>query len=71
MHQVTEATNIVLPTQVDKLKAEAASQEAEVTRLHNTTVQQMYLEDLDAFLEAYQAWEAEESANSGALPAWS
>lgn len=28
-------------------------------------MQQLYLQDLDAFLEAYQAWEAEETANSG------
>lgn len=51
--------------QVEKLKEEAASQEAEVARLHSTTVQQMYLQDLDAFLDAYQTWEAEETANSG------
>lgn len=48
------------------MQAEAASQEAEVARLHGTTVQQMYLEDLDAFSEAYEAWEADEAANSGA-----
>ena len=51
--------------QVDKLKAEAASQEAEVARLHGITVHQLYLQDLDAFLEAYEAWEADEAANSG------
>ena len=54
-----------LPVQVEKLKAEAASQEAEVARLHSTTVHQLYVQDLDAFLEAYEAWEAEETANSG------
>lgn len=54
--------------QVEKLKAEAASQEAEVARLHDTTVQQLYLQDLDAFSEAYEAWEAEEAANSGTSP---
>ena len=53
--------------QVEKLKAEAAAQQAEVTRLHGTTVQQLYLEDLDAFLQAYEAWEADEAANSGLL----
>ena len=62
VHQSVAAS---LPVQVEKLKAEAASQEAEVARLHGTTVQQLYLQDLDAFLEAYQAWEAEETANSG------
>ncbi|DBB17682.1 TPA: hypothetical protein ACH3X3_002722 [Trebouxia sp. C0006] len=52
---------------VEKLKAEAASQEAEVARLHGTTVQQLYLQDLDAFSEAYEAWEADEAANSAKL----
>ena len=52
------------------MKAEAASQEAEVARLHGTTVQQLYLQDLDAFSQAYEAWEADEAANSG-LPACS
>lgn len=51
--------------QVEKLKAEAANQQALVARLHATSVHQMYLDDLDAFLEAYEAWEAEEAANSG------
>lgn len=52
--------------QVEKLKAEAANQQAEVKKLHATTVHQMYTDDLDAFLAAYEAWEAEEAANSGA-----
>lgn len=64
LHQPV-GTASFLHVQVEKLKAEAASQEAEVARLHSTTVQQLYLQDLDAFLEAYQAWEAEETANSG------
>ena len=51
--------------QVDKLKAEATNQQAEVQKLHATTVHQMYVDDLDAFLAAYEAWEAEEAANSG------
>lgn len=51
--------------QVEKLKAEAANQQAEVQKLHATTVHQMYVDDLDAFLAAYEAWEAEEAANSG------
>ena len=67
--QYQRSTHVAyLSIQVEKLKEEAASQEAEVARLHRTTVQQMYLQDLDAFLEAYQAWEAEETANSGAHP---
>lgn len=64
LHQFVARVSF-LYVQVEKLKAEAASQEAEVARLHGTTAQQLYLQDLDAFLEAYQAWEAEETANSG------
>ena len=55
-----------LGVQVEKLKAEAAAQQADVARLHGTTVQPLYQQDLDAFLEAYEAWEADEAANSGA-----
>ena len=62
-----QKTDGLLLVQVEKLKAEAAAQQAEVARLHGTTVQQLYLEDLDAFLQAYEAWEADEAANSGLL----
>ena len=58
---------LISGVQVEKLKAEAAAQQAEVARLHGTTVQQLYQQDLDAFLEAYEAWEADEAANSGTV----
>jgi len=47
--------------------AEAESAAAEVARLRGADIRRMWLDDLDAFMEAYEAWEREEAAAQARL----
>ena len=51
--------------QVTSLQEEADKQQAEVQRLQQTTAEELYGVDLDAFVEAYNEWEAAEAASAG------
>ena len=51
--------------QVASLQEEAGKQQAEVQRLQQTTAEELYVADLDAFVEAYHEWEAAEAASAG------
>ena len=51
--------------QVASLQEEAERQQAEVQRLQQTKAEELYVVDLDAFVEAYNEWEAAEAASAG------
>ncbi len=51
--------------QVASLQEEADKQQAEVQRLQQTTAEELYMVDLDAFVVAYHEWEAAEATSAG------